>query len=90
MVWGSLPPRVTRVAMQAGLRCARTGLRRSGGRYAKRGGFLSTAAKVPLPDITFGVESEPALPLLGDLPLLQISQSVACPEPEGDDDGDGR
>ncbi|CBJ25876.1 hypothetical protein Esi_0017_0029 [Ectocarpus siliculosus] len=31
--------------MQAGLRCARTGSRRSGGRYAKRGGFLSTAAK---------------------------------------------
>ncbi|CAB1121363.1 unnamed protein product [Ectocarpus sp. CCAP 1310/34] len=90
MVWGSLPPRVTRVAMQAGLRCARTGSRRSGGRYAKRGGFLSTAAKVPLPDITFDVESEPALPLLGDLPLLLISQSLACPEPEGDDDGDGR
>lgn len=31
---------------------------------------------MPLPDINFGVESEPALPLLGDLPLLQMSQSL--------------
>ncbi|CAM9905138.1 unnamed protein product [Scytosiphon promiscuus] len=89
MVWGALPSRVTRVGVQAGLRCARTSVRRGGGRNAKRGFLMSTAAKVPFPEITFGTVAEPSSPILGDLPLLQIAP-LACPEPEGDDDGDGR
>ncbi|CAM9553672.1 unnamed protein product [Laminaria digitata] len=87
MVWGSMPPRMTRVGVQAGLRLSRSSLRRGGVRLARRQAPLSTAIKVPFEALGV-VEASPLV--LAALPVLQTAPVLACQEPEGEEDGDGR